>query len=83
MVVGKSSMKMVNWNPRQSTKTENLVTLKYLMKTANYRGKGTHKDGEELRGLLAVYARKLPQIGREDNNYFTSIVQLARLHSFF
>ena len=49
MVVGKSSMKMVNRNPRQSTKTENLVTLKYLMKTGNYRGKDTHKDGEELR----------------------------------
>jgi hypothetical protein len=29
-----------------------------------------------LEGLLAVYARKLPQIGREDNNCFTSMFQL-------
>ena len=25
------------------------------MKTANYRGKGTHKDGEELRGTEFTY----------------------------
>jgi len=29
-----------------------------------------------MEGLLAVYARKLSQIGREDNNCFTSMFQL-------
>jgi cytochrome c biogenesis protein ResB len=36
-----------------------------------------------MEGLLAVYARKQPQIGKDDNNYFTNRKQLIRMHSFF
>jgi hypothetical protein len=36
-----------------------------------------------MEGLLAVYARKQPQIGKLDNNYFTNMKQLIRIHSFF
>jgi len=36
-----------------------------------------------MEGLLAVYARKLPQIGREDNNCFTSMFQLVNCTLFF
>jgi hypothetical protein len=36
-----------------------------------------------MEGLLAVYARKQPQIGKDNNNYFTNRKQLIRIHSFF